>query len=199
MSARKPTVGILAFGSLLKDPGEEIREVMTGIKTGVETPFPVEFARASKERGGAPTLVPVARGQPVQGRILLLDTSAEDAIDRLYRREINKVGGTQRYRPPPNPGPKNVLIKRLESFSDIDVVLYAELAANIEDLSPANLARLAIESARRLDDRRDGISYLIDAKEHGIRTALSDAYEDEIKRQLGPQDLVEALRIVRGG
>lgn len=197
--AKKKGVGILAYGSLIADPGDEIREVMTGTKTGIETPFPVEFARTSSKRERAPTLVPVEKGGVrVQAVILLLDAPEDDAAHRLYRREINDVGGGKLYRPRPDPGPDTVLIKRLENFYGVDVVLYTHIGANIEDLSPANLARLAIESARRLDDGRDGISYLINAKKHGIRTALSDEYEEEIKRQLAPKDLAEALRIARG-
>jgi hypothetical protein len=55
-------VGILAFGSLIDHPGWEIEEVIIEQKTDVLTPFKVEFARASKTRAGAPTLVPVGIG-----------------------------------------------------------------------------------------------------------------------------------------
>lgn len=52
--------------------------------------------------------------------------------------------------------------------------------------------------AMTLDDGRHGISYLIDAKKHGIKTTkLSDAYEEEIKKALGAKDLTEALHKAR--
>jgi hypothetical protein len=43
---------------------------------------------------------------------------------------------------------------------------------------------------------QDGISYLMRAKENGIVTPLSGAYEEEIKRRLNATDLEEALRKV---
>lgn len=46
-----PPVGILAFGSLIDDPGKEIEAALVGRKANVVTPFNVEFARTSKKRG----------------------------------------------------------------------------------------------------------------------------------------------------
>jgi hypothetical protein len=58
----------------------------------VLTPFSVEFAPKSVKRGGAPTLVPVAiGGNPVLAHILILNISEQEAKDRLWRREVNKV------------------------------------------------------------------------------------------------------------
>ena len=48
-----------------------------------------------------------------------------------------------------------------------------------------------------LTNGQDGISYLMRAKENGIVTPLSGAYEEEIKRRLNAIDLAEALRKVR--
>lgn len=198
VSPAGPKIGILAYGSLIANPGNEISAVMIGTKSGVETPFSVEFARTSTKRKGAPTLVPVDEGGArVNAFILLVDTSVEDASDRLYRREIDQVGTDRRYKPPAQPGQNTVLVGRLLDFHDIDIVLYTHIGANIDDLSAANLARLAINSARERADGRDGITYLIDAKRHGIKTMLSDAYEEEIKKHLGAKDLADALRIAR--
>jgi len=55
-------IGILAFGSLLDDPGAEISRLIERRIEPVTTPFKVEFARASISRDGAPTLVPVDQG-----------------------------------------------------------------------------------------------------------------------------------------
>lgn len=43
-------IGILAFGSLIDDPGEEIANVISGHSITVETPFPVEYGRFSLRR-----------------------------------------------------------------------------------------------------------------------------------------------------
>jgi hypothetical protein len=60
-----PRIGILAFGSLIGNPGDEIAalEIAAERRHGVLTPFPVEFARSSTKRGGAPTLVPYAQAR----------------------------------------------------------------------------------------------------------------------------------------
>ena len=71
------------------------------------------------------------------------------------------------------------------------------IGANISPLTPEKLAELAIESARKLNNRKDGISYLIAAQDNGIVTALSEAYEEEIIRRLGARDLPDALARVR--
>lgn len=41
------TVGILAFGSLIDDPGKELAPVIVMRKPNVLTPFGVEFARSN--------------------------------------------------------------------------------------------------------------------------------------------------------
>lgn len=87
-----PSVGILAYGSLIADPGPEIEPAIVGRKDGVLTPFKVEFARTSNKRGGAPTLVPFSGGAHVLASLAILNLCEKDAADRLYRREINQVG-----------------------------------------------------------------------------------------------------------
>ena len=52
------TIGILAYGSLISSPGDEIASATTETIKNVQTPFRVEFARTSTSRAGAPTLVP---------------------------------------------------------------------------------------------------------------------------------------------
>ena len=85
----------------------------------------------------------------------------------------------------------------MAGFAGIDFVFYTHIAANIIPLKPQGLAALAVESARKRDDGRDGISYLIAAKANGIRTLLSDAYEDEILRLLNAGNLADALAKAR--
>ena len=87
------SLGILAFGSLIDNPGAEIEAALAGRKLNIRTPFGVEFARSSTKRGGAPTLVPVEQGgTPVLAYILLVNLSEQEAKDRLWRREIDRVG-----------------------------------------------------------------------------------------------------------
>ena len=53
----RSAVGILAYGSLIADPGVEIGPLIVR-RIDTLTPFPVEYARFSATRGGRPTAVP---------------------------------------------------------------------------------------------------------------------------------------------
>ena len=194
-----PSVGILGFGSLISDPGCEIEEGCTDIINEVLTPFHVEFARSSgRRRGGAPTLVPVTRGgKQIKGTVFIMKLTVEEATDVLYRRETNQVGTGEPYPRNRVAADNTVEIERLAKFACLDVVLYTQIAANIEPLTTESLADLAIKSVDKADPGRDGISYLIGAKEHGIVTALSPAYEAAILRNLGCETLEEALDELR--
>lgn len=192
------SIGILAFGSLIDDPGAEIEAALVGRKLNIQTPFRVEFARSSNRRGGAPTLVPLEQGgAAVAAQILLLNVPEREAADRLWRREINRVGEGGHYTRRANPGPDTLIIDRYVNFAGVDVILAARFAATIVPLTAARLAELAIESARLERTGRDGISYLIDTKRNGITTPLSAAYEQEILRRLQARDLSDALRKLR--
>ena len=195
-------LGILAYGSLKDDPGEEIKTATVNQIEGIVTPFKVEFARSSRTRSGAPTLVPVeSGGANVKAVIFILkeSVSEKEAIDMLWRRETNKVGSSDVYSPPAQPDENAVLVERLEKFHNIDVVLYTKIGANIDPLTPQKLARLAIDSARSEAgvQGRDGISYLIAAKRNGIQTPLMPEYEEEILREVRATNLEDALRILR--
>jgi hypothetical protein len=151
----KPSVGVLAFGSLIDDPGWELERAIVGRKYDVCTPFAVEFARASTKRGGAPSLVPVQTGGgPVIAQILLLNVAEQEAMDRLWRREIDKVGQGGHYRKYENPGPNTLVIDTHPNFEGIDVVLSARFAPTIVPLTPEHLAELAQRSARMHGTRR---------------------------------------------
>ena len=192
------SLGILAFGSLIDNPGAEIEAALVGRKFKIRTPFGVEFARSSTKRGGAPTLVPMEQGgTPVLAQILLVNVSEQEAKDRLWRREINRVGQGGHYTRYSNPGPNTLIIDRYENFEGVDVILAARFAATIVPLTAPRLAELAIESARLERTGRDGITYLIDAKRNGITTPLSDAYEQEVLRRLHAVDLSDAIRKIQ--
>lgn len=191
----RPTVGILAYGSLISDPREEIEKAHTRIIHNVITPFHIEFARSSDRRGGAPTLVPVTSGGAhVKGQVFEMDVSEAKSVDILYRREIGKVGDMTRTYRRPNPVTGNtVLVERLVNFAGLDVVLYTQIAATITPLTAKHLAELAIASVAKAPAGLDGISYLSAAKENGIKTALSPAYEAEILKETRCKSLDEAL------
>ena len=180
----RPTVGILAYGSLISDPREEIEKAHTRIIHNVITPFHIEFARSSDRRGGA----------HVKGQVFEMDVSEAKSVDILYRREIGKVGDMTRTYRRPNPVTGNtVLVERLVNFAGLDVVLYTQIAATITPLTAKHLAELAIASVAKAPAGLDGISYLSAAKENGIKTALSPAYEAEILKETRCKSLDEAL------
>lgn len=196
------SLGILAYGSLIDDPGAELQEIITDCLPGVMTPFGIEFARTSRTRDGAPVLVPVsAGGTPVMGVVLLLkDGIAEqDAMDRLYRREIHRVGCGKCYEHSHDGSLDQMRIGRCANLAGVKTLLYASFQQNIPNPTAEKLGRLAIESAKARAGKRgkDGIRYLIDARRNGIRTPLMDGYRREILRQTGTHSLKEALHRVR--
>lgn len=197
------TIGILAYGSLIEDPGIEISPLIVERQTGVETPFRIEFARSSSSRNNAPTVIPVENGgSHVKATILVLEASAtpQHAEDLLWRRETRNERSEKHYVRPTKPNPNRVIVESLGNFSGIDIVLYTSLGSNITDLSPTKLAELAVESAKADagKDGKDGISYLISLKRQGISTPLMPVYESEILRLLNAKSLEAALRRCRG-
>jgi hypothetical protein len=194
----KKKIGILAYGSLISDPREEIRGATTETTRDVITPFKIEFARSSVKRGGAPTLVPVeSGGAAVSAIIYRVDVTDAHAADMLYRREIDGVGTGRVYT---EPSPKNMKAVRIDKIFDLagyDLVLSTRIVPNIEPLTAQRLAELAIESVRKQGIGRDGISYLIAAKRNGIHTPLSAGYEAEILRRTGASDLEAALPLIK--
>ncbi|MFN3252323.1 hypothetical protein [Roseibium album] len=197
MNQRAPNVGILAYGSLIDDPGNELAPLISQIISDVTTPFPVEFARKSSSRGYAPTLVPHPDGAQVRAAILVVRASLAQAEDMLWRRETRTNDVTMRY-PGDRPHLLNaVQVKRVNDFAGIDHVLYTQIGANIAPLTPEHLAKLAVESVKTAPHGKDGISYLMDARNNGISTPLSSAYEAEILQLAKPDTLQRALVSLR--
>jgi len=193
-------IGVLAYGSLIADPGSELAAITIGIERNVLTPFSVEFARTSQRRFGAPTLVPIEDGgSRVRAVIFEVNVDEKQAIDIVYRREINEVGSNKTYIERPEHWKNAVRIDRIKGLEGFDLVISTRIPANIASPSAETLAELAISSAQQLADGRDGISYLINAKACGIETPLSPAYERMILDRTGAPDLVAALRAIRLG
>lgn len=197
-SCRHPRkkVGILAFGSLIQDPGEELQS-KTFMRIKTQTPFPVEYARISgKTRGGAPTLVPHPDGAAVSAEILVLDddVSIDDARDILWRRETRKSGTIHGYTE--GTSPNSVLVRQLNDDPCVSTVLYTDFleAGKVEHPEPVDLARRAIQSVHAAEEGKDGITYLTDAIASGIATPLTESYRSQILEQTNTMSLQEALR-----
>jgi len=197
------TVGILAYGSLIEDPGKEIKPLIIEWVNDIETPFPVEFARSSKSRGGAPTLIPIEGGNLVKAVILVLEqsVSVSDAKDFIWRRETRNEDTKKKYDPPLNPGPNHIIVEELSSLGGIDNILYTKIGSNIKLLTPDHLADLAICSARGHagEKMKDGINYLLSVKRQKIVTPLSDEYEKSILKKTGTSSLEEAFTCICNG
>lgn len=192
------TIGIIAYGSLRPHPECEIEAATNKVERGHETPFPVEFARASKGRDGAPTLVPFGDGAPVACGVIVLrsDVTIQEVRNMLFRRETDQVGSGETE----DARPRNWIREWPGGLGRVEVALYTAFEDNVRPLTAERLAENAIASAR--DDARargrDGISYLIDALDQGVTTPLSGDYERAILDQLQVSTLREALRKARG-
>jgi len=202
LKERVRRVGILAYGSLLEEPGGELAPRIVERMPGTQTPFRIEFFRASPMRGGAPTVVPVENaGAAVRGTVLVLDKSVsiEDARDLLWRRETRREGTAQRYREPVGTDPNQMLAVELPDFAGMDVVLYARFGPTLSNPTPEELADLAIRSVGTEAGSKglDGISYLISLKRQGIATPLMPAYEQAVLRRVGATSLEDALAAIR--
>lgn len=191
----KKKIGILAYGSLITDPGAELLPLIQ-FRIETETPFPVEYGRISQSRGGAPTLVPHPAGAPVHAELLVLDDgiSIEQARNILYRREIHSVGSDRNFAP--SEDPNRVQIRAYTDCPWIETVLYTDFNDGGKIAMPvaAELAQAAIGSVGRVTEAgSDGISYLIQARNSGIDTPLTKAYGEEILKQTGAGSLWEAV------
>lgn len=191
-------VGILAYGSLITEPGEEIGpKIRMRIKT--QTPFPVEYGRLSRTRGGAPTLVPHPQGAPVLGEILVLDdsVSGDEARDMLWRRERQRTGSGERYLE--GTSPNSVLVRSYMQHPRVDIVHYTDFYPEGKLVKPsaAELARRAIQSVKKAESGKDGITYLMKAMSAGITTPLTDSYVEQILALTQTTSLTEAVKSSR--
>ena len=199
-----PRIAIFAYGSLIEEPGEEICPLIRNRIRAVSTPFRIEFARSSKTRCHAPTLIPVDHGgSSVNGVLLVLDSRVALPVAKslLWRRETRREFSGEQYTRPSNPGRNHVLVECIENFRDFDAVLYTKICSNITKLDPDHLADLAISSARGKAgaSRKDGISYLASVKRQGIATPLLPSYLAAILQKTQARDLDEAYTRIREG
>jgi hypothetical protein len=193
-------IGILAYGSLIEDPGPDILHLLVR-RVNTQTPFPVEFARTSSSRSNGPTLVPFPHGRSVRAQILVLQpgTTVEQAATILYQRETRQTN--RPYQRPVDDAitANTVLVDSLIDYEDVQIVLYTRIGTNIPNLTPHLLAEQAIQSARAGAgaSRMDGINYLMAAKRNGIKTNLSADYESQVLELTGTDDLEAAYQHCR--
>lgn len=191
-------IGILAYGSLIDDPGPEIGRLIKR-KIAVETPFKVEYARLSRSRGGAPTVVPHLQGSQVRGYVFVLadSVSAKVARDMLWRREARIADSSKTYRT--GNGPNAVLIREFKSFAGIGPVFYTDFrdSGKLSIPDPERLAQAAVESVGLAPKGRDGISYLISQIEAGIETPLTSSYHQKVLELTKCNSLQEARDYAR--
>jgi hypothetical protein len=195
-------IGILAYGSLIDDPGPDIDPNIEITLLDIHTPFRVEFARSSQSRGGAPTLVAVDSGGACVKAVIHAMKSGidvEQAQDWVWRREVRKYGAKDHYFRKSHRGKNTVTVEAISGLGGIETVLYASIPANIEPLNAEELARRAVESAQKptVKAGRDGISYLINAKRQGIVTPLATGYEEAILQMTSTSSLQDALELCR--
>lgn len=183
-------VGILAYGSIVTDAGTEILPLIVR-RHSVVTPFPIEFVRLSRTRGGAPTVAPHHAGVGVRAQLLELVPAVSEAAaaDLLWRRETSNVGSRREYRE--STSANAVLVRRIESFHDIDCVVYTDFnqSGKVAFPNAEQLAHAGIESVRHAAKGRDGISYLMDLIDLGIRTSLTEGYKNAILALTAAPDL----------
>lgn len=191
-------IGILAYGSLISDPGVEIGPLIVR-RIPTTTPFPVEYARLSRTRGGAPTVVPHFSGSPVKAEVLVLQkgVTLEEAKNLLWRREmrIERSGRTYQESSSPNA----VLVRDVPGLCGLDHVFYTDFnpSGKLSSPDPRELARAAVESVAKAKPGKDGISYLMDLINAGVETALTARYQEEILALTNSGTLHEALNTVR--
>ncbi|WKL48911.1 hypothetical protein Q1W71_03805 [Flavobacterium pectinovorum] len=192
----KYKIGILAYGSLIDNPGKEIEPIIID-RINCKTPFKVEFARQSSSRDNAPTLIPYETGNEVKAVILVLDNSTDlaQAKSILWRRERHKFDG-KNYVEIINPTKNQVEVKCISNFENVEIVIYTSLGKNIDgEITAEKLSQLAINSilSEAGEKEEDGIRYLNDSIKNSITTTLSKDYEQSILDYTETKTLEEAI------
>ena len=204
-------IGILAYGSLITHPGPEIESVLDHVIPDVLTPFPVEYARRSRSRAGAPTLVPIpiGGGTPVKAVVLVLKkyTRKKKAQNFLYRRELHQEGDLKVIYDDQVQRQKRdaLVIETMKNQFGLSVIYYTALKPNFTEILDAKrtleekvelLARAAIDSLTQETYKKgtDGIQYLADNIDAGVITELTELYEQAILKKAGNSPSLDQTR-----
>ena len=200
MASGMSGIGILAYGSLISDPGNEIGPLIVR-RNATKSPFPVEYARLSHRRGGAPTLAPHPAGKPVRAEILVLPDSVplDEARTHLWRRETRNEGSDRTYEV--SSSPNALIVRDVAGFCGLDHVLYTDFnpAGKIRHPNPHGLAEAAVASIAAAPPGKDGVSYLMERLSEGVVTPLTARYQEEILTMTDAWSLAEALGLLRAG
>ncbi|WP_031425540.1 hypothetical protein [Flavimarina sp. Hel_I_48] len=197
----KHKIGILAYGSLIDDPGIELKSLIVE-RVKCITPFKVEYARRSKKRGYGPTLIPYSKaGSNVNAIILILsdDVSLLEVSSMLYRREIGTSDSSKSYVHTNNPKENTTQILLEENFMEVEKVLYTRIASNIRiNFDTNDLADFAIKSIllKAGKEKCDGIRYLVQNINNNIVTEYTEAYRLAILSKTGCSSLEEAIDLL---
>jgi hypothetical protein len=207
-------IGILAYGSLITHPGQEISSVLDHVIPDVMTPFPVEYARKSGTRAGAPTLVPIpiGGGTPVKAVVLVLKkyTRKKKAQNFLYRRELHKEGDPKVFYDDQVQRQKRdaLVIETMKNQFGLSVIYYTALKPNFTEILDTKLTqeqkaellvRAAIDSVTQgtYAKEMDGLQYLADNIEAGVVTVLTEVYTKAILSKVGNvSNLSQARRFI---
>lgn len=198
MENKSQNIGIIAFGSLIDDPGDELEKFIIKRIKDVNTPFKIEYGRKSSKRGDAPTLIPVSNGgQEVKATLLVLseELGLDKAKNMLCRRELNRVGTDIKYTERKNPTPNQLVIGEHWNVKNVKVALTANFGCNLLEITPEILADLAIKSFKSIEveSGRDGISYLKNNIINGIMTPLTEEYKNAILQKMNANSLNEII------
>jgi hypothetical protein len=165
VSVPQRQIAIMAYGSLISEPGPRIRPLVVD-RIARRTPFPVEFGRASRRWGDGPVLVPHPDGGPVEGALLVLHRSVGlgAAVELLRVREGM-------------PDPSGVV--QVEAAGPL-LIIAANLPRNLPapDMRPEALARRAALSVAT--GPRNGVAYLRGVTSSGIVTPRTPAYVEAV-------------------
>jgi hypothetical protein len=136
------------------------------------------------------------QGRPVNAEVLLLENTVTqaEAMDMLWRRETRNERSGKRY--PSGNSPNSVVVWVVQDFEGVPTVLYTDFPSSgkVATPTPTMLAEKAIVSVARARPGMDGISYLLQAVQLGIKTPLTDEYVAEILARTGTRSLEEALQ-----
>jgi hypothetical protein len=151
------SIGILAYGSLITDPGNEIGPLIAR-RIATKTPFGVEYCRLSQGRGGGPTVVPPPLGKSVNAEILVMkqQVSLAQAKDLLWRREVSKEGTGRCY--VPGDTQNSVMVEDWGANEGVAHVLYTDFPETRKVLAPSAelLASPAMASVGGEQPSKDG-------------------------------------------
>ncbi|MBU4190074.1 MAG: hypothetical protein KJ886_03645 [Candidatus Thermoplasmatota archaeon] len=183
-------IGIFAYGSLINDAGSDITPHIVE-KMDQDSPKPVEHARSSSSRCGAPTLVFYDKGSIVKGKILILDLdNSEKNIEKVKEWLRKREGNTQ---------PKYIKIMQMNNF---ETVLYCNIPPNVNQVISDKLSELAIESVKKCKadgvPENNGIRYLIESINNNIITPLTKDYMNKILQKTNSSTLEEAEKKLSG-